>query len=137
MKSLRYARSYMIVPFVGPFNIDLVVIFTLMQIELIPKMSSIRHLQTLENRAPLTDGQVTQDPHSSLDVLYICSGQHRHGTLREIRSGIGVELLSVSPSDPQWDGYAIFSFVRFEQYLRLLIVIFKKCYWHVATVNFD
>ncbi|KAM3588962.1 hypothetical protein VKS41_001392 [Umbelopsis sp. WA50703] len=74
------------------------------EIDLCPKESSIQHLQTLENRAPLTDGQLTQDPHSSLDVLYVCSGQHRHGTLREIRSGIGIELLSVSPSDPQWEG---------------------------------
>jgi hypothetical protein len=76
-----------------------------LQIDAALAQPSIRELQTIENRAPLIDAHISHDPRSSLDVLYACTGQHRHGCLREIRSGIGVETLSISPSDPQWDGY--------------------------------
>jgi hypothetical protein len=62
-------------------------------------------LQSLENRAPLIDAHISRDPQSSLDVLYVCTGQDRYGCVREIRSGVGVEMLSISPSDPEWNGY--------------------------------
>ncbi|CAO3681959.1 unnamed protein product [Umbelopsis ramanniana] len=67
-------------------------------------VADISVLQSLENRAPLIDAHISRDPQSSLDVLYVCTGQDRYGCVREIRSGVGVEMLSISPSDPEWNG---------------------------------
>ncbi|KAH8555142.1 mono-functional DNA-alkylating methyl methanesulfonate N-term-domain-containing protein [Umbelopsis sp. PMI_123] len=78
-------------------------------------LPGISLLQTLENRAPLIDAHISHDPQSSLDVLYTCTGQDRYGCLREIRSGVGVEMLSISPADPQWDGVTGIWYLPYDQ----------------------
>lgn len=86
-------------------------------------------LQSLENRAPLIDAHISRDPQSSLDVLYVCTGQDRYGCVREIRSGVGVEMLSISPSDPEWNGYVQW---RFETNVPSLLLISLYHWLHIV-----
>ena len=59
-------------------------------------------LQTLVNRAPLTDFQVADNFRDHQDVLIACTGQSSHGSLSIISHGI--EAFALHTSKPEWAG---------------------------------
>ncbi|KAI8072256.1 mono-functional DNA-alkylating methyl methanesulfonate N-term-domain-containing protein [Gilbertella persicaria] len=67
--------------------------------------SIIRHItiQTLINRAPLTDVQVADNYRDHQDALIACSGQDEHGALSIVTSGIETTMLS-SSDKAEWKG---------------------------------
>lgn len=59
-------------------------------------------LQTLVNRAPLTDFQVADNFRDHQDALIACSGQDKQGSLSIITHGI--ETSALHASKPEWNG---------------------------------
>lgn len=60
-------------------------------------------VQTMVNRAPLTDYQVAEDFIGNQDAVITCSGQDRHGALSIVTHGIEASQLAQS-SKYEWKG---------------------------------
>lgn len=60
-------------------------------------------VQTIVNRAPLTDYQVAEDFIGDQDAIITCSGQDRHGALSIVTHGIEASHMAQS-SKYEWKG---------------------------------
>lgn len=72
----------------------------------------------IPNWAPILDFQMLDFHRERHDIIFTCSGRDKQGSIREIRRGIGVNVITTT--GPDYDGLVlIFSFAMKNIYIIL------------------